>query len=246
MDYLSACLNRLPLDYQQLLAHRLQDQTWIDLLQNLQRSEEEARKAHPDHIFPRENRVFYALELTPIQNIKVVLLGQDPYHTPGLAQGLDFSVPSDILPGSNLFPSSLRNINKALQLEGYRPMMNGNLSHWASQGVLLLNACLTVQEGLPNSHVNWGWNLFTDALIQDLLQQLREKVVLLWGGFAQKKEIFIPKDRNHLILKSSHPSGLGVYKTQSPFLFPKDTGSCNHFTHCNDWLTSHHQNPIDW
>ncbi|SMC59427.1 uracil-DNA glycosylase [Polynucleobacter kasalickyi] len=246
MDYLSAFLHRLPKDYQALLAHRLEDSAWIQLLENIQRQEETARNANPQAIFPSVDRVFYALELTPIQTIKVILLGQDPYHTAGLAQGLAFSVPQDILPGSNLFPSSLRNINKALMLEGYRPMMNGDLTHWATQGVLLLNACLTVQEGLPNSHVRWGWNQFTDALIHDLLQQLREKVVFLWGGFAQKKEVFIPTDRNHLILKSSHPSGLGVYKTSSPFLQPKDTGSCKHFSLSNAWLNNHLQSPINW
>jgi len=246
MDYLSAFLNRLPNDYQALLAHRLQDPAWIKVLQNIQRLEELARKSHPDNIFPAVDRVFYALELTPIEEIKVVLLGQDPYHTPRLAQGLAFSVPSDVLPGSSLFPSSLRNINKALQLENFRPMMDGTLTHWATQGVLLLNACLTVQEGLPNSHVSWGWNRFTDALIEDLFQHLRDTVILLWGGFAQKKEVFIPMDRNHLILKSSHPSGLGVYKTQSPFLLPKDSGSCNHFTLCNSWLATYFQQPIDW
>lgn len=246
MDYFNAFLNRLPKDYQDLLAHRQKDPAWIKLLELLQQQEEAARLHFPEAIFPSVDRVFYALQLTPIQDIKVILLGQDPYHTPGLAQGLAFSVPQHILPGSNDFPSSLRNMNKALILEGFRPLINGDLSHWATQGVLLLNACLTVQKGLPNSHVAWGWNLFTDVLMQDLLQQSSEKVVLLWGGFAQKKAALIAPDRNHYVLKSSHPSGLGVYKTTSPFLLPQDKGSCNHFTLTNHWLTSHDQEPIAW
>ncbi len=246
MDYLQTFLDRLPKDYQDLLAPRLKDPEWVRILERIQEQEELSRNTHPNSIFPNYDRVFLALSATPISKIKVILLGQDPYHSPGLAQGLAFSVSDQILPGSSLFPSSLRNINKALTLEGFAPLQSGNLSHWADQGVLLLNACLTVQTGLPNSHVAFGWSTFTDALIQDLLKDLSGTVVMLWGGFAHKKEVFIPPERNHLILKSSHPSGLGVYKTKAPFLLPKDTGSCNHFTLANSWLRQQNRDPITW
>jgi len=225
---------------------RLKDPKWVHLLESIQEQEDLARNNHSNSIFPKYDRVFYALAATPIKEIKVILLGQDPYHSPGLAQGLAFSVPDHIIPGSSLFPSSLRNINKALTLEGFAPLVNGDLSHWSDQGVLLLNACLTVQAGLPNSHVTFGWNTFTDALIQDLLQVLSGTVVILWGGFAQKKESLIASNHDHLILKASHPSGLGVYKTQSPFLEPKDAGSCNHFTLTNFWLRQQNRDPITW
>jgi len=246
MGYLQSFLDRLPTDYQSLLSPRLKDSKWVYLLESIQEHEELARNTHPNSIFPKYERVFFALSATPIHQIKVILLGQDPYHSPGLAQGLAFSVPDQILPGSSFFPSSLRNINKALTLEGFAPLSNGNLSHWADQGVLLLNACLTVQSGLPNSHVAFGWNTFTDALIQDLLHYLSGTVVMLWGGFAHKKEVFIQPGRNHLILKSSHPSGLGVYRTKAPFLLPKDSGSCNHFTLTNSWLRLQNRDPITW
>ena len=246
MAYFRAFLDRLPKDYQDLLAHRLEDPHWLSLLERIQQQEEAARNLYPQAVFPTIDRVFYALELTRVHDIKVILLGQDPYHSPELAQGLAFSVPDFIVPGTQLFPSSLRNINKALMLEGFRPLWSGDLTHWAKQGVLLLNACLTVQEGLPNSHASFGWNLFTDALIQDLSTFLSDTVFLLWGGFAQKKAALIPTDRNHLILKSSHPSGLGVYRTDSPFLLPNDEASCNHFTLCNSWLTANQQVPIAW
>jgi uracil-DNA glycosylase len=246
MDYLQTFLDRLPKDYQALLAPRLKDPKWVVMLDRIQEQEDLARNTHPNSIFPKFDRVFFALSATPVSKIKVILLGQDPFHSPGLAQGLAFSVPDQILPGSSLFPSSLRNINKALNLEGFTPLPNGDLSHWAEQGVLLLNACLTVQSGLPNSHVAFGWNIFTDALIQDLLQVLSGTVVMLWGGFAHKKELFIHPGRNHLILKSSHPSGLGVYKTKAPFLLPNDAGSCNHFTLANSWLRQQNRDPITW
>ena len=246
MVHLQTFLERLPSDYQSLLSPRLKDPKWVHLLEHLQEQEELARSNYSDSIFPKYDRVFFALAATPINSIKVILLGQDPYHSPGLAQGLAFSIPDHILPGSNFFPSSLRNINKALTLEGFAPLQKGDLSHWASQGVLLLNSCLTVQSGLPNSHVAWGWNTFTDALLHDVLSVLNGTVVMLWGGFAQKKEALIPADRNHLVLKASHPSGLGVYKTLSPFLMPKDSGSCEHFTLTNSWLNQHHKDSITW
>lgn len=246
MDLLHQFLDRLPKDYQDLLAHRLQNPDWVSLLKNLQQRELMARDALPESVYPSFDHVFRALHLTPLKDLKAVLLGQDPYHTKGLAQGLAFSIPSHIRQGSAAFPSSLRNIHKALVIEGFPGLLNGDLSRWATQGVLLLNASLSVQEGQANSHVGWGWNRFTDALIEDIFQTKKYLVAMLWGGYAQKKTPLMCSQNHPLLLFSSHPSGLGVYKTQTPFLYPHDLGSCGHFKKANAWLTQHGMPPIQW
>lgn len=197
-------------------------------------------------VAPVSGRVFAALELTPPESVRAVIIGQDPYHTPGLAQGLAFSIPPEVRLGSRLFPSSLRNINKALQIEGFGGLKNGDLHHWAEQGVLLLNATLTVAEGAANSHASFGWQGFTDDLISVLSKHHREIVWMLWGSFAQKKLGLIDQSSGHKILMASHPSGFSVYKTDAPFLLPGDAGSCGHFTSTNEWLKERGEPPVAW
>ncbi len=201
---------------------------------------------HGLKIRPDPEKLFYALQLTPIDSIKVVILGQDPYHSPELAQGLAFSIPKTIPMQSREFPSSLRNMNKALVIEGFGSLHHGDLSHWAKQGVLLLNTALSVRLGEANSHAQLGWKPFVQILIQKLSSCRSGLVWLLWGGHAQSLEEYIQNPEQHLILKSSHPSGLGVYKTAHPFIYPGDQRSCGHFTKTNDYLVAHQQHAIEW
>jgi uracil-DNA glycosylase len=190
--------------------------------------------------------LFKALELTSLSKVKVVILGQDPYHSPGLAQGLAFSIPGNISTNSREFPSSLRNISKALTLEGFGALPNGDLHAWAEQGVLLLNTALSVRLGEAASHASLGWKPLIDKLISSLAQQKPNLVWMLWGGHAQSKLPLIEAAPDQLILQSSHPSGLGVYKTDQPFLEPGAKVSCGHFTKANEWLAKHHDSPICW
>jgi len=239
-------LNRLPKDWQDLIAPLQADETWLRLIEGIQARENEARLRLGEQIAPAADRVFRALEKTPVKNVKVVILGQDPYHSPGLAQGLAFSIPESIRLGSRWFPSSLRNISKALVLDGYKGLFHGNLERWAEQGVLLLNATLTVQLGHANAHANWGWQEFTDRLIALLASQNEPIAWFLWGSHAQKKSDLINKHAKHLILTASHPSGLSVYKTSNPFIYPGDTQSCGHFRTANNWLIEQEKSPIAW
>jgi uracil-DNA glycosylase len=173
-------------------------------------------------------------------------LGQDPYHSPGLAQGLAFSIPAEIAGSSREFPSSLRNISKALTLEGFGSLPNGDLHHWAQQGVLLLNTALSVKLGEAGSHTNLGWKGLIDHLISALAKQKSFLVWMLWGGHAQSKLPLIENGLAQLVLQSSHPSGLGVYKTNRPFLEPGGKASCSHFTKANEWLIENKIQPIRW
>lgn len=243
----------IPQDWKTLLGDYLQSSNWHTLKANLQ----VAIDSGPELICPPPSSFFKALELTPVDQVAVVILGQDPYHSPGLAQGLAFSVPAYITPGSRAFPSSLRNISKALELDGFGALANGDLSHWAAQGVLLLNTALSVRQGEAGSHFRMGWQHCIDALIAQLSIAKPDLVWLLWGAHAQSKipliygtEALESKARP-LILQSSHPSGLGVFKTERPFLIRGGVGeqpsaSCGHFTKTNDWLTAHGKQPIAW
>jgi uracil-DNA glycosylase len=231
----------IPDDWQSLLSNYLQSNDWRSLSKKFAIEYQQ----HGDAIRPDRERIFNALHLTPVNQVKVVILGQDPYHSPGLAQGLAFSVPKDIPLQSKQFPSSLRNINKALALEGLGSLRSGDLTQWAKQGVLLLNAALSVRLGEANSHAQLGWKSFVIEIIQKLSQQ-PNLVWMLWGGHAQSMEEYIHNPNQHLILKSSHPSGLGVYKTQQPFIYPGDQKSCGHFTKANTYLTTQHKNTIIW
>ncbi len=231
----------IPNDWQSLLNNYLQSSDW----QSLSEKFAIEYQHYGDTIRPDRERIFNALHLTPVNQVKVVILGQDPYHSPGLAQGLAFSVPKDIPLQSKQFPSSLRNINKALALEGFGFLKSGDLTHWANQGVLLLNTALSVRLGEANSHAQLGWKSLVIEIIQKLSRQ-SNLVWMLWGGHAQSMEEYIHNPNQNLILKSSHPSGLGVYKTAQPFIYPGDQKSCGHFSKANAWLTIHQKNPIHW
>ena len=243
----------IPGDWKLLLEDYLTSGDWQQLQANLQKIIEEDANA----ICPPPPLFFRALALTRVDAVSVVILGQDPYHSPGLAQGLAFSIPESIVPGSCSYPSSLRNISKALQLEGFGPLAHGDLHDWAEQGVLLLNTALSVKQGDAGSHFHLGWQHCINALIQQLSIAKPNLVWLLWGAHAQSKMPLIEngvlgsEGSTHLILQASHPSGLGVYKTAQPFLIQQRTGeqpsgSCGHFTKTNDWLIAHGKDPIRW
>ncbi|QIK53161.1 uracil-DNA glycosylase [Dysgonomonas sp. HDW5B] len=183
-------------------------------------------------IFPPAKLIFNAFEHTPFDKVKVVILGQDPYHNDGQAHGLSFSVNDGIQ-----FPPSLINIFKEINTDLGIPIpKSGNLTRWADQGVLLLNATLTVQAHQAGSHQNKGWENFTDAAIKKLADERENIVFLLWGSYAQKKAAFIDSNK-HLILKSVHPSPLSAHRG---FFGNK------HFSQINDYLISKGLTPIQW
>lgn len=232
----------IPGDWRQLLGDYFESVAWHALEKNLQA----VLELEPNAVRPEPQNFFKALKLCPVNSVKVVILGQDPYHSPGLAQGLAFSIPAEIAVNSREFPSSLRNISKALALEGFGSLPNGDLHHWAEQGVLLLNTALSVKLGEAGSHTNLGWKSLIDHLISALAKHKPHLVWMLWGGHAQSKLPLIESGLNQLVLQSSHPSGLGVYKTDKPFLEPGGKASCNHFTKTNQWLVKQNCEPIEW
>jgi len=238
----SFCAADIPEDWRGLLGDYFESSEWQTLQTNLRT----VLNKEVEGICPKPHNFFKALTQTPLNQVKVVILGQDPYHSPGLAQGLAFSIPSSIPTNSRQFPSSLRNISKALALEGFDALPNGDLHVWAEQGVLLLNTALSVQLGEAGSHANLGWKPLIDRLISALAQQKPHLVWMLWGGHAQSKLALIEATQDQLILQSSHPSGLGVYKTDRPFLEPGAKASCGHFTKANEWLIANQQSPIQW
>jgi len=183
-------------------------------------------------IYPPESDVYNALKLTPPEQIKVIILGQDPYINPGEAHGLAFSVKSGVK-----LPPSLRNIFKEIASDlGGTAQADGNLERWAEQGVLLLNAVLTVEAGKSNSHAKKGWEIFTDFIIKYLGERESPAVFLLWGKNAQSKESLINGDK-HLILKAAHPSPLSA---NAGFF------GCGHFSRTNKFLKEHDKKLIDW
>lgn len=183
-------------------------------------------------IFPPAKLIFNALDSLPVDQVKVVILGQDPYHGPGQAHGLSFSVPDGVKP-----PPSLINIYKELQTDlGIKRSGSGNLINWVNQGVLLLNSTLTVRAGQAGSHQNKGWENFTDAIIHKLAESKTNLVFILWGNYAQKKGNFIDTSK-HLVIKSAHPSPLSAY---NGFFDSKP------FSKTNNYLISVGKTPIDW
>ncbi len=183
-------------------------------------------------IYPPGSLIFNAFNTTPFDKIKVVILGQDPYHGAGQAHGLCFSVQNGVPP-----PPSLLNIFKELQEDiGIDIPHHGNLTHWAQQGVFLLNASLTVRAGEPMSHSKIGWAAFTDMVIKKISEQKKNVVFLLWGKFAQEKRILIDETK-HCILRSVHPSPLSAY---GGFF------GCKHFSKTNEYLVSKGIDPVDW
>ena len=195
-----------------------------------------AEKRDGKKIYPPGNEIFAALDLTPIKDVKVVIIGQDPYHGPNQAHGLCFSVRA----GTPL-PPSLVNIFKEIGDEhpDRAPGFDGQrgcLESWAAQGVLLLNAVLTVERGRAASHQGRGWEMLTDAVVAVLNKQCERLVFLLWGSYAQKKGAHLDRDR-HLVLTAPHPSPLSAHR---------GFFGCNHFVEANAYLRRHGQQPIDW
>lgn len=184
-------------------------------------------------VFPPRELVLNAFKLTGFDSLKVVILGQDPYHNDGQAHGLAFSVPDGIA-----LPPSLKNIFKELETDipGFKTPRSGDLSHWAKQGVLLLNATLTVNAHQAGSHQKRGWEHFTDQVIEAISDQKDAVVFLLWGAYAQKKASLIDGSK-HLILSTVHPSPLSVYR---------GFFGCRHFSQANYFLQKHGEKPIDW
>jgi uracil-DNA glycosylase len=202
-----------------------------DYMQNLKKflaTEKEKKK----HIFPKGSEYFAALNLTPLHKVKVVILGQDPYHGAGQAHGLSFSVKDGVR-----FPPSLRNIFKELHDDLGIPMpTTGDLTPWAKQGVLLLNAVLTVEEGKAAAHQGKGWELFTDQIIHTLNAEREHIAYLLWGSYAQKKAAFVDRSKN-LVLESVHPSPLSAHR---------GFFGSHPFSKINAYLKKHGLKEIDW
>lgn len=183
-------------------------------------------------VYPPPACIFQALDLVPFDKVRVVILGQDPYHGPGQAHGLCFSVPEGVP-----MPPSLQNIFKEIRQDLGLPIpKSGNLKHWADQGVLLLNATLTVQAGAAGSHQKKGWEEFTDAVIKKLSEGREGLVFLLWGSYAQKKGEHIDRAK-HLVLAAPHPSPLSAH---NGFF------GCRHFSKTNDYLAAKGEKPIAW
>lgn len=192
------------------------------------------RLAEGATIYPAEP--FRALHGLAPADVRVVILGQDPYHGRGQAQGLAFSVPDD-----ERRPPSLRNILKEIAAEypGV-PVAANDLTPWTRQGVLLLNTSLTVEDGQPASHAKRGWEVVTDALIRLVAREPHPKVFMLWGAHAQAKQALLPPDNRHLVLTANHPSPLSALRPPQPFL------GCGHFKRANEWLQSQGQKIVDW
>jgi uracil-DNA glycosylase len=191
-----------------------------------------AERERGKRIFPRGSEWFRALDLTPLEQVRIVILGQDPYHGEGQAHGLCFSVRHGVRP-----PPSLVNIFKEMESDlGIRPARHGFLEHWARQGVLLLNSVLTVEMGRAASHRERGWERFTDRIIREVNAKTEPVVFMLWGSYAQRKAAFVDTSR-HLVLKAAHPSPLSAH---GGFF------GCRHFSKANAFLEKLALKPIDW
>lgn len=213
-------------EWDALLKKELEKDYYIELRKFL------VREYNTKTIYPPAEDIFNALKYTSYSDVKVVILGQDPYHGFGQAHGLCFSVKRGVTP-----PPSLKNIFKELESDvGFKIPNHGCLTDWAKQGVLLLNTTLTVEEGKPNSHKGRGWEIFTDKIIELLNMHEEPVVFMLWGGNARAKKSLITNDR-HLVLETVHPSPLSAY---GGFF------GCKHFSKANEFLKSNNITPIDW
>lgn len=217
---------RLPDAWKELLRDEFGKEYWKTLTERVK------AEYLKDQVFPHPKNIFRAFELCAPGDVKVVILGQDPYHTPGVAHGLAFSTVSE-----NPIPPSLLNIFKEIEAEFGAPInRDPDLTRWAAQGVLLLNASLTVKSGIANSHAEYGWHAFTDAVIKAISENCEHVVFLLWGAFAGKKEELIDP-KKHLILKSPHPSPLSANRG----FFGN-----GHFKKTNEYLKAHGRGEIEW
>lgn len=213
-------------DWDAVLADEFEKEYYQKLRKNL------AYEYKTQTIYPSMYDIFNALKLTPYSEVKAVILGQDPYHGPGQAHGLSFSVKKGVAP-----PPSLQNIFKELQADlGVTPPGHGELTDWARQGVLLLNTVLTVRASSPNSHKEIGWQIFTDNVVKKLNEREKPMVFLLWGANAKRKAELITNP-NHLILTCAHPS---------PFSAQNGFFGCRHFSKANAFLQARGESPIDW
>lgn len=218
--------DRLPADWRKVLRRTVESPRF----EALERFVEEERRRYT--VYPSEEDLLSAFWLTPYEKVKVLVLGQDPYHGPGQAHGLAFSVKPGVRP-----PPSLVNIFKELQSDlGVPKPRDGYLEPWARQGVLLLNAVLTVREGLANAHEGHGWERFTDAVISAVSEKQEPVVFLLWGSYAQKKETLIDTER-HVVLKAPHPS---------PMSAKRGFFGSRPFSRANEALVARGREPIDW
>lgn len=226
---MSAAAQSIKLDdsWKQVLVDEF-DKDYMQKLREFLRQE----KQHGKVIYPRGDEYFKAFNTTPFDKVKVVILGQDPYHGPNQAHGLSFSVQKGVA-----FPPSLLNIFKELKSDLDMPIpSHGCLVHWAEQGVLLLNSVLTVEQGKAAAHQGKGWEQFTDRVIRELAEKREGVVFMLWGSYAIKKGQFIDRKR-HLVLTAPHPSPLSAHRG---FL------GCKHFSQANSFLQSRGEKPIDW
>ncbi|UPW18596.1 uracil-DNA glycosylase [Agarivorans sp. TSD2052] len=214
--------------WQSLLA----DEQQQDYFKQLNATVAQQRQAGKS-IYPPTQQVFAAFDVTPVDQLKVVILGQDPYHGEGQAHGLSFSVPEGVK-----IPPSLRNIYKELasDVAGFTVPQHGNLSAWAEQGVLLLNTVLTVEHAKAHSHAKYGWEQYTDAVIKQINQHCQGIVFLLWGAHAQKKGLVIDANKHH-ILGAAHPSPLSAHR---------GFFGCGHFSQTNQLLTQQGKKAINW
>lgn len=204
------------------------DKPYFEKIVHFLKEEKKAGKT----IYPPGKLIFNAFSCTPFDKVKVVIIGQDPYHNPGQAMGLSFSVPDGVPP-----PPSLVNIFKEIHEDLDIPVPHtGNLEKWAKQGVLLLNASLTVEANKPMSNSTIGWHIFTDEVIKHISKDKEQVVFMLWGKFAQNKESLIDTTK-HKVLKAAHPSPLSAY---NGFF------GCRHFSKTNNWLREIGEKPIDW
>jgi uracil-DNA glycosylase len=223
---MSAMKDRLPADWKKVLKDVLASPGFVELEAFVE------KERRTQTVYPSEEDLFSAFRLTPYDKVKVLLLGQDPYHGPGQAHGLAFSVQPGVKP-----PPSLVNVFKELQSDVGMPRpKDGSLIPWAKQGVLLLNAVLTVREGEPNAHEGHGWEAFTDAVIQKVSDKSEPVVFILWGSYAQKKEKLIDTTK-HIILKGPHPSPLSAKRG---FFGSKP------FSRTNEALEARGREPVDW
>ena len=212
--------------WDEILEQEFRSESYLELREFLK------REYSTYQIYPSMYDIFNSLKITPFNDIKVVIIGQDPYHEEGQAMGLSFSVPKGIA-----VPPSLVNIYKELNKElGILPKNHGDLTNWAKQGVLLLNSVLTVRAHSANSHKGKGWEEFTDSIIRKISDKKRNVVFLLWGRNARDKAVLIDKSK-HLVLESAHPSPLSAY---NGFF------GCNHFIKANEYLMANNLSPIDW